>query len=217
MNLNLFRDPFAHKIELETALELNLTTHPPRIFLRDEIPDVPKTPIPADFLCMGTMYGIQGKTPGRAVTSTMYKEWHITNQKIDIFEHSFEIPPIVLRHYQMDVPTALDFFRRGKYEIGVCSYLICYKAGEFWLFRLSPFYSELFFKFLEDNREKIKDSSPFIFNLSARELDKKDANGQILWEFEFKHREMIERTLQEAVESEVYKLYLSELLEDSFL
>ena len=214
MNLQLFENPFQHHINLSECLELNVTTHPPRIFIRDEFPAVPKTPLPADFLCVGILYGVEGKTPGRAITSRMYSETEFTEFPISIFEHSFEVPPLTMRHYEMPMITALDFFRRGKYEIGVCTYLICYKGGEFWLFRLNPFYSRMFAKFLESNwNENVLDFEPFIFNLSAVQLEQKDINGQFLWEFEFKHREMIESVRSDATENEVYRLYLSPLLD----
>lgn len=183
MNLQLFSDPFSNKINLATALTLDNTNYPPKAFLADER-SPQKTPLPLELLCIGIKYGIEGGISGRKLTSPLYDEQDIVEGVIDIFEHSFEVPPATANHYQMDTLTAMDFFRAAKYEINVCSYLICYGNG-FWLIRLNAFYTDMFNNFLIKKGLDKAEVTNFVFKLQAEPTDQKDGNGSQLWEFDF--------------------------------
>lgn len=205
---NLFSNPFAKHINLETALVVDQTAFPIRTFLKDEITQE-KYPIPGDFLLMGIKYGVSGGCPGRKITSTMFDEMP---QYIDIFEHSLEVPPVVMRHYEMSLPTALEFFREGKYEIGVCMYLICYKGGDYWLIKLSPFYAHLFDRFKETHEFQVPETDAIVFQISAHQLLERDVNGAQKWEFDFIARDLPDGLLYSATSTDIYKTFLADFL-----
>lgn len=214
---NLFSNPFAKHINLETALVVDQTAFPIRTFLKDEITQE-KYPIPGDFLLMGIKYGVSGGCSGRKITSTMFDEMP---QYIDIFEHSLEVPPVVMRHYEMSLPTALEFFREGKYEIGVCMHLVCYKGGDYWLIKLSPFYAHLFDRFKDNLRQEKEliatsredeENDNFVFQISAHQLPEKDVNGAQKWEFDFIARDLPDGLLESATSTDIYRTFLADFL-----
>ena len=207
---NLFANPFAKHIDLENALVVDQTNFPVRTFLKDEITQE-KTPIPGDFLLMGIKYGVSGGCPGRKITSPMFGSVREATF-IDIFEHSLEVPPVIMRHYSMDLTTALEFFREGKYDIGVCMYLICYKSGEFWLIKLSPFYAQMFDRFKETYEQQAPGSDAIVFQISASQLPEKDVNGAHKWEFSFEARLLPDGLPDQAQNTDTYKTFLADFL-----
>lgn len=205
---NLFTNPFSKHINLETALVVDQTSFPIRTFLKDEITQE-KYPIPGDFLLMGIKYGLSGGCPGRKITSPMFDEMP---EYIDVFEHSLEVPPVIMRDYRMRVTTALEFFREGKYEIGVCAYLICYKGGDYWLIKLSPFYAHLFDRFKVAHDEQVPESEGIVFQISAHQLPERDVNGAQKWEFDFNARDLPDGLIESATSTDIYRTFLADFL-----
>lgn len=202
--LNLLKNPFERHITLHEALIIDAQYPPVKKYLKDTILPAEKVKLPAEFLVLGVKYGISGGVPGRTLTSPLYSEKQLLDSEdIEIFEYSHEVPATVARNFKMPLLSAIEFFRGAKYELSICSYLICWKGGDFYLIKLNAFYTNLIKNVIGEI-----EVSFFILSIDAFQTDERDINGAYKWEFEFKTKEPLESTIKEAITSEVYLDYM---------
>ena len=202
--LNLLKNPFDRHIILHEALVIDAQYPPVKKYLKDTILPAEKVKLPAEFLVLGVKYGISGGVPGRTLTSPLYSEKQLLDSgDIEIFEYSHEVPATVARNFKMPLLSAIEFFRGAKYELSICSYLICWKGGDFYLIKLNAFYTN----WIKDTISEIEYHF-IILAVDAHQLDEKDINGAYKWEFDFKAKQPLESTLQEAVKSDIYLSYI---------